>query len=358
MFRGKDKYYGFHEKIKLLFCRLQKKIILMRKVQLVLFAAVLGFNMLSSCSNADEEIESLESSIDYKQKMRDFVQDISSWSKSIDSDFYIIPQNGVELVSSNGDLSGNPKMDYLNSIDGIGQEDLFYGYENDNEPTPHDATDYLTFFLDMAKSKGAKILITDYCSSEANMLDSYSKNEAFGYTSFAANHRELDNIPSFPVDIPNVNADAVQNLGEVQNFLYLINPSEFTSKQQFIDSISACNYDLIIMDFFFNDEVFTLEEVEQLHQKENGGRRLLISYMSIGEAEDYRYYWQTEWTSNPPSWIAEENPDWVGNYKVNYWDNDWQKIIFGNEESYLMKIIDSGFDGVYLDIIDAFEYFE
>ena len=34
------------------------------------------------------------------------------------------------------------------------------------------------------------------------------------------------------------------------------------------------------------------------------------------------------------------------------------KIIFGNDESYLHKIIDSGFDGVYLDIIDAFEFFE
>ncbi len=112
------------------------------------------------------------------------------------------------------------------------------------------------------------------------------------------------------------------------------------------------------MDCFFNDELFTLGEIEQLHQKANGGSRLLVSYMSIGEAEDYRYYWQTEWSSNPPSWLAGENPDWAGNYKVKYWEPNWQGIIYGNGESYLKKIIDSGFDGVYLDIIDAFEYFE
>ena len=37
---------------------------------------------------------------------------------------------------------------------------------------------------------------------------------------------------------------------------------------------------------------------------------------------------------------------------------DWQKIITENDESYQKKILDAGFDGVYLDIIDAFKYFE
>lgn len=34
------------------------------------------------------------------------------------------------------------------------------------------------------------------------------------------------------------------------------------------------------------------------------------------------------------------------------------EIIYGNNNSYVKKILDAGFDGVYLDIIDAFEYFE
>jgi len=95
-----------------------------------------------------------------------------------------------------------------------------------------------------------------------------------------------------------------------------------------------------------------------LRSKQNGGKRMVIAYMSIGEAEDYRYYWQPEWDSNPPSWLKGENPHWEGNYKVEYWDPLWQQIIFGTDSSYLDKILDAGFDGVYLDIIDAFEYFE
>ena len=80
--------------------------------------------------------------------------------------------------------------------------------------------------------------------------------------------------------------------------------------------------------------------------------------MSIGEAEDYRYYWREDWVAEPPSWLADENPDWPGNYKVRYWDTDWQSIIYGTGDSYLGQILAAGFDGVYLDIIDAFEYFE
>ena len=53
-----------------------------------------------------------------------------------------------------------------------------------------------------------------------------------------------------------------------------------------------------------------------------------------------------------------ENPNWAGNFKVKYWNTEWQNIIYGNDNSYLKKILNAGFDGVYLDIIDAFEYYE
>ena len=103
-----------------------------------------------------------------------------------------------------------------------------------------------------------------------------------------------------------------------------------------------------------------------LKTKKKGSSRLVIAYMSIGEAETYRYYWHKSWDNNgdgradpgAPDWLTEENPDWEGNYKVHYWDPGWQSIIFGNDNSYLKSIIDRGFDGVYLDIIDAFGYFE
>lgn len=306
----------------------------------------------SSCSK--EESQSNDES-DPKQQMRDFVIKISKYAKSIKSDFAIIPQNGIELISKNGTLN----LDYLNAIDANGQEDLFYGYNNDNEITPQVTNTYLKSFLNESLNLNKTILVTDYCSAESKMLESYSKNAGSGFISFAANHRNLDNIPSFPHPIFNENNALVTSISQVKNFLYLINCEKYASKIDFINAVTATNYDLLIMDLFFNDNYeFTPAEILQLKQKANGGKRIVICYMSIGEAEEYRYYWNTNWSLNPPQWLDAENPDWKGNFKVKYWNNDWQTIIYGNDNSYLKKILAAGFDGVYLDIIDAFEFYE
>ena len=146
---------------------------------------------------------------------------------------------------------------------------------------------------------------------------------------------------------------------KAKNFLYLLDTHNFDAKQEFISAITQTNYDLLIMDLYFIDDIqYTQDEINQLKNKANGGKRLLIAYMSIGEAENYRYYWNPDWLNNPPEWLLDENPNWQGNYKVKYWIKDWQNIIFGNDQSYLKKILDAGFDGVYLDLVDAFEYFE
>jgi cysteinyl-tRNA synthetase len=316
--------------------------------------------LLISCSkNDDENVDPLPPDMNYRQEMRSFVQDISAYAKIIKPGFLVIPQNGVELLSSNGEHDRSPVASYLNSIDGIGQEDLFYGYDNDDEATPADDTQWLRGFLDMAKNNNVQILVTDYCSTHSKMDDSYTKNSAAAYISFAADHRELDHIPAYPNPIKGVNADSIKDLASIKNFLYLIAPdNEYANAQAFVDAVKNTNYDAIIMDFFFDGQTYTAAQIAQLRRKANGGSRLLICYMSIGEAENYRYYWKPDWKPGNPAFIYKENPDWPGNYTVRYWDKEWQKIIFGNDDSYLKKILDAGFDGVYLDIIDAYERFE
>lgn len=323
----------------------------------IFLIAIFIFSIFSSC-NKDEDLPP-DNTIDHKQKMREFVIGISEYSKAINSNFYIVPQNGIELVSTTGDEDGQAHSAYLHAIDGNGQEDLFYGYDEDDQATPGIDNAYLRVFLDIAKNEGKKIIVTDYCSTHSKMDDSYSTNNANSYVSFSADHRELDNIPNYPIVIYAENNTLASELSEIKNFLYLINPDNFNSKADFINAVTATNYDLLIMDLFFHDgSEFSNSEVDQLKSKANGGSRLVLSYMSIGEAEDYRYYWDNDWNNNKPSWLKEENPDWAGNFKVEYWNQDWQNIIYGNDNSYLKKIVDANFDGVYLDIIDAFEYFE
>ncbi len=127
-----------------------------------------------------------------------------------------------------------------------------------------------------------------------------------------------------------------------------------------LDAVGKTKFDLIVMDYSRDDSdenTFTKSEIEALKHS-SGGNKVVISYISIGEAEDYRYYWNASWKDNPPSFLEAENPEWESNYKVRYWEKEWQDIILGSNNSYVDKIISAGFDGIYLDIIDAYEYFE
>jgi cysteinyl-tRNA synthetase, unknown class len=322
------------------------------KIKSICFLIV--FMIASSCSRDDI---SGPDGMDYKNEMRKFVIGISQYSKTLHPGFFVIPQNGQELVTSDGAAGSSIATGYMNAIDGQGREDLFYGYDNNDTPTDTDTRNYLISFLDRIKQSGKAVLVIDYCSTQSKMTDSYAQNSSKGYVSFAADHRDLNNIPGFPSVIYNQNSNNITSLSNAKNFLYLIDPSDFT-KSQFIDAVNNTNYDLIIMDLFINNEQFSAAEIESMKHKKDGGMRLLICYMSIGEAEDYRYYWQTGWSSNKPSWLGSENPDWPGNYQVKYWEKEWQNIIYGNDQSYAKKILNAHFDGVYLDIIDAFENWE
>jgi cysteinyl-tRNA synthetase len=173
-------------------------------------------------------------------------------------------------------------------------------------------------------------------------------------TIFAAHRREVDAIPPYPPQPFAVHAESIATLSQARNFLYLLNPSGFPSKAAFLDALRNTDYDLLIIDLFYQGEAFTPEEVRSLQVKKNGARRLVVSYLSIGEAEEYRYYWRPEWKRKPPAWLDKENPNWPGNYKVKYWYSEWQDIIL----DYTRRIVEAGFDGAYLGIIDAFAYYE
>jgi cysteinyl-tRNA synthetase len=99
-----------------------------------------------------------------------------------------------------------------------------------------------------------------------------------------------------------------------------------------------------------DDSKLSRDDLKILHSQ----NKILLAYLSIGEAEDYRDYWEDDWETGNPSFIDDENPDWDGNYKVRYWYKSWQEILFSS----LDEIINLGYDGVYLDIIDAYQYYE
>ena len=132
-----------------------------------------------------------------------------------------------------------------------------------------------------------------------------------------------------------------------------------------IPALAASPFDLLVIDHAPDrvesvELLFRRNELEPLKVKPNGSRRLLLAYVSIGEAERYRYYWDENWLagSSCPSWLGPVNPQWVGNYPVEYWQPAWQSIIFGQTDSYLDRVLAAGFDGIYLDRADVYEQFK
>jgi cysteinyl-tRNA synthetase, unknown class len=112
-------------------------------------------------------------------------------------------------------------------------------------------------------------------------------------------------------------------------------------------AIAKSSADMVVIDYSGENGPFTRAQVEKMKRKPDGSRRIVIAYMSIGEAETYRWYWP----QHSSAWLGPENPEWRGNYGVRFWHPGWQAIIF----DYTDKIIAAGFDGVYLDKVDEFE---
>ncbi len=150
-----------------------------------------------------------------------------------------------------------------------------------------------------------------------------------------------------------------------------------------VSTLAATKYDMLVLeptrtDWSSEDRAFnTAEMVARLKNtpaSDGEHRKLVIAYIDIGEAEDWRWYWKwsTEWDclGDPPTdwpdYILACDPDgWTGNYPVAYWDSEWKDLIIygqnqnsdphGDYSSAIDEAIRSGFDGIYLDWVEGFE---
>ncbi|MEZ5819058.1 MAG: endo alpha-1,4 polygalactosaminidase [Hyphomicrobiaceae bacterium] len=123
-----------------------------------------------------------------------------------------------------------------------------------------------------------------------------------------------------------------------------------------VKQAAASSFDVLVVDYArdgTDDTALEPADLARLQTRPDGSRRIVLAYLSIGEAESYRFYWRKEWSRKRPPWLLRENPDWDQNFAVSFWDPDWQALIYGGPEAYLDRIIAQGFDGIYLDKCDV-----
>ncbi len=123
-------------------------------------------------------------------------------------------------------------------------------------------------------------------------------------------------------------------LNNSKTFMYQIQNIDNNSS---IRALAKTNYPLLIIEPNFTvkgSENFNVGSmVKKLRKRADGKRRLVLAYIDIGEAEDYRTYWSADWiapTENQrgnPDFLITPDPDgWSGNYPVAYWDHKWKEV--------------------------------
>lgn len=197
-----------------------------------------------------------------------------------------------------------------------------------------------------------------------------------------------------PTGTAEVVAQAIADHGTEWDFFWVAKGyTQNEGRKAYIEDLAASEWDAFYIDAHFAGGALTKEEVEILKWKPRGGRRQVIAYLSIGTTELYRWYADPVMVNpSPRSFLhgavesgtfipARERfldvgiPNWMlwsaysGQYADEatpiWWHPEWRDIIvrggspykspsynhtlFADGRSSIDKIVDMGFDGVYLD---------
>jgi len=330
-----------------------------RKIFQAAASALFGTSLFlsSGCTNSAEALHASP-----EQEMTRLASDISTYAKSQSPSFQIVGNGAAGLLEVTKSQPEESTQQLVDALDGFLTESFFY-FDDDGkmEPQDPDMLEYLEAMMEKPQTAGKAVWTLDYLEDGDTIAMDQALGRARGYVSMTAETTALDTIPRDTLEgITDENRDDIMTIRDARNFLVLLNPGNFEDREDYIDTLSATPYDVLVLDLYYDDQPLSADEVARLQQKPQGGRRLVLAYMSVGEAADYRPYWQESWndSSNRPKWIAKPNHDWPGSYRVRYWSDDWRHILYGSENSYLDTILASGFDGAFLDVMDAWQTFQ
>ena len=142
-------------------------------------------------------------------------------------------------------------------------------------------------------------------------------------------------------------SETLKKFKDAKTWLYQLQSINF-------NKVKDSHFDILVTDYAWDGSEEKEYRAGQIPKLKKLTGIVALGYLSIGEAEDYRFYWNNNWEPGNPDFIIKENPQWQGCFVVKYWDEGWQKIIY----QYIDRIIEEGFDGLYIDLVDVYQYFE
>jgi len=174
--------------------------------------------------------------------------------------------------------------------------------------------------------------------------------------------KPLDSAVSAPAQTiahgQNLSDDRLSN---VQNWMFQIQELD---EDGAVETLAATEYDMLVIEAGYNFSEWaydTRQIIAKLKNKPDGKSRMLLAYVDIGQAEDYRDYWQDDWSApvgnrrgNPDFLITIDPDGWSGNFPVAYWNDDWQSLWLGTD-GIVADLARFGFDGIFLDWVEAYD---
>lgn len=140
----------------------------------------------------------------------------------------------------------------------------------------------------------------------------------------------------------------------VATLLVFTNPNSLSNPE----GLNAVKKWFILLDYNLTDPAVKVADIlrydmaildPDIHPplKSLKGEIILIAYVSVGEAETYRSYWEA--VKDKP-WIVGENPNWDGNYFVDIRNEEWRRIVI---DEVISDIVNDGFEGIMMDTLDT-----
>lgn len=300
---------------------------------------------------------------DYREDMRKFIQSISAFGRRYNRNFVVVVENGLDLlekVQEADETKSSPARTYLRTINGVLVEGLTFGRRAPGKATPEDPKKKMMGQLQRAKKARLKVLTADWAGarSKQDAAIRFSQEQGFVPFTAASGGQDLNRVPDYPKPPLGENPKSILSLGDVKNYLWIMDSAAFGRQDEFAFALHKTNHDLLITESFHGLDPLSKKAVATLKYKYLGARRLVLAHVDIGTAASYRYYWKSHWREGSPIWISaplKENPD---RYWVEYWRPEWQALISGDTQSFIYGIIRQGYDGVVLGGIEAYRFFE
>jgi cysteinyl-tRNA synthetase len=139
---------------------------------------------------------------------------------------------------------------------------------------------------------------------------------------------------------PNVASATSMTPDKVQSFVYLI--AGVASDSSVISAIGNSPQDLIVL-----GEAAGLPPLNRAIADPNNNK-LIFGYVDIAETTSLNNPGLFS-SGSPPSWFGNQNPGYPGLYTVQYWNPNWEPVVFATID----QVIAQGYDGIFLDVLNG-----